>query len=491
MKGWPTKHGGKREAGIILLIAIFVLMLVSIVAIALIVSAGTETALTANYRSSATAYYAALAGLEEARGRLQLDNPDYFNKTKPSFMPVAGAQLAVDQVRYIVNPAAGETVEPDDPGNAYYDNEYPSEFNGTPITSVTVHKIHSISGVNADGIPGPLYKWVRINAVTERSLKLDVDNSGSLDPTNTPLYYDPGHVDSHGVARKSLIVPVGPPPGTAVQALEITSLAVLPNGSQKILQYLVAGSSLNLQFPAALTFVGSGVQFIPLSSLFFAIDGNDQFNAVVHGVNCVAGAPSVAAVGYTTASDGTPIQNAMSATGYPGNYRGATVAGGASLNHLQVDGNPPPNPKLLPNMQTASGLASIMQTIRDNADLTSLPASMSPSSPKTIFINGDLDMTGWTGPGYGLLAVTGNLKYDGNVTWRGIVLVVGQGTITSVNSKSGEIDGALLVAQLPGLGPASVDFSNAGNGVFYSNCYIQAALPTTTTKVLSFREVPQ
>ena len=484
MSATQIKRRRGHEAGVVLLIAIFVLMLVSIVAIALILSAGTETALTANYRSSATAYYAAVAGLEEARGRLQLDNPDYFNKSQPTFIPAAGAALPLGQVRYIVNPAAGEPmIHPTNAGDPYYDSEYAGEFGSAPVAG-NVKEIPSISGNNLAGIPGPLYKWVRINAVTEKSLKLDVNNDGVLDPSNTPLYYDSAHIDSHGVARKSLIVPVGLPPGTAVQALEITSLAVLPNGSQKILQYVVAGKSLNLQFPSALTFVGNGIQFIPNNSPFFVVDGNDQFDAGT----CVAGATSVAAVGYTSGSDGTPIQTAMSGTGHPDHYRGL---GSPTLNHLRVDGTPPPNPKLQPNMQTASGLDALMQTIRDSADLTSLPASMLPSSPKIIFINGDLDMTGWTGPGYGLLAVTGHLTYDGSVRWRGIILVVGQGTFTLGNSGPGEIDGALLVAQLPTLGVATTDFTQGSNGVFYSNCWIQAVQPAASNKVLSFREIPQ
>ncbi|MGH8101705.1 MAG: hypothetical protein ACREIW_10435, partial [Chthoniobacterales bacterium] len=69
------------------MIAIFVLLLISVVAIALLVSSGTETALGANYRSSSTVYYAALAGLEEARGRLLPRNPDYFDIVDPSVIP--------------------------------------------------------------------------------------------------------------------------------------------------------------------------------------------------------------------------------------------------------------------------------------------------------------------------------------------------------------------------------------------------------------------
>src|SRR5947207_4805550 len=59
----------RTEEGIALLISIFVLLLISVVAISLIVSSGTESALAGNYRSSTGVYYAALSGLEEARDR--------------------------------------------------------------------------------------------------------------------------------------------------------------------------------------------------------------------------------------------------------------------------------------------------------------------------------------------------------------------------------------------------------------------------------------
>jgi len=71
-KSQIRKH--HAEQGVALLIAIFALLLVSVVAIALVVSSGTDSALAGNYRSSASAYYAALAGLEEARGRLLASN---------------------------------------------------------------------------------------------------------------------------------------------------------------------------------------------------------------------------------------------------------------------------------------------------------------------------------------------------------------------------------------------------------------------------------
>jgi hypothetical protein len=77
MKILTGPHRRRSEAGVALLIALFVLLLIGVTAIALILSSGAESALAGNYRSSASTYYAALAGIEEARGRLLPSNPDY------------------------------------------------------------------------------------------------------------------------------------------------------------------------------------------------------------------------------------------------------------------------------------------------------------------------------------------------------------------------------------------------------------------------------
>src|SRR5215472_944253 len=117
-----TKRWRRREAGIALLIAIFVLLLIGVAGIALVVSSGTESALAGNYRSSTAVYYAAVAGLEEARARLRSNSPNYFGTTNPTFLPPAGTPLAVCTPVYVLNPdpAAGEVVTPWDPANQYY-----------------------------------------------------------------------------------------------------------------------------------------------------------------------------------------------------------------------------------------------------------------------------------------------------------------------------------------------------------------------------------
>ncbi|MGH9643050.1 MAG: hypothetical protein ACRD3Q_11555, partial [Terriglobales bacterium] len=149
----------RSQKGIALLIAIFVLLLISVVAIALLVSSGTETALGANYRSSSTVYYGALAGLEEARGRLLPKNPDYLGNSV--------ATLPIGQAVYLLNQLPTETITPWDSSDKYYDNEFQSEFGYSATGDTPVYSVWNNSPGNT---PGPVYKWVRINAATEQSI---------------------------------------------------------------------------------------------------------------------------------------------------------------------------------------------------------------------------------------------------------------------------------------------------------------------------------
>jgi len=102
--------------------------------------------------------------------------------------------------------------------------------------------------------------------------------------------------------------------------------------------------------------------------------------------------------------------------------------------------------------------------------------------------------------GYGLLVVTGNFAYDGNSGWKGIILVVGDGTTTFTGAGGGnqEFDGAIFVASikdtsgnlLSQLGNVGFDISGGGgNGVYYNSCWINSAQPTLTYTLLSFREL--
>lgn len=485
----------RSQDGIALLIAIFVLMLISVVAIALLVSSGTETALGANYRSSSTVYYAALAGLEEARGRLLpplTKNPNYLGA---SYLPTP---FPLGQTVYVTNRLSGETIHPWDPSNPYYDNEYGTEAYPLSASSASWQSTNSVWDNNIQGIPGPIFKWVRINAATEQSLFLQVNASGSYD-NSTPIYFDPSHLDKYLNPWPSLVV--GSTSTAAVQALEITAMAELPTGSKKILQYLVAPAAFNLTFPSALTMDGNAVTFSVPSSGTFLVSGTDQndpLNSIPNG--CTPGASLVDGVGYTNSGDASQ-SNILSAI-LPANRPNYTGLGGTTPNVNYVGGVG----GLAGNLQTVSGMSSLVQTITQNADVVingpatqaNMPAAMSASNPMTIVVNGDLTFNGWHNTGFGILLVTGTFTYDPDASWDGIVLVIGQGVIYSHQGGAGKFYGAMLVANTVGgvgnqLGPSSFDFtSGAGsNGIYYSSCWVNYVQSPYSYKVLSFHEIRQ
>jgi hypothetical protein len=490
------------------------LLLISVVAIALIVSSGTETAMAGNYRTATGVYYAALAGLEEARGRLLAKNAGSFKNTASTLIPTP---LPIGQPVYIINPVGSETVAPWVPGSTYADGEYSSEFPASAGYSLPNPSPSTASVSTVAGLQGPSYKWVRINAVSENSLNIYVD--GDTAKNSQVLYYD--STQSKLTKNSS---------GTQ-QVFEITSFAILPNGSQKLLQYLVTPTQITLPpFLAALTLSGSHgddpVFHPPASNTVYAVKGDDY--------NCSnppapTGLNPHAAIGFFGGYTGGNYNSAQTAliNGIPSNVSGTDP----QLNYTGLGPAPPttnpPDVEYLStypaNMQTPSQLDAIVNSIALNADAT-IPAGSTPNSvtyplstftqanltplgmsstnPLTVVINGNLDVTNWTGTGYGLLLVIGKFTYDPATTWNGIVLVIGQGAVNNIDhGQYQQMNGAVFVAQtrdtngnlLPQIGGASVSFDPTmqGNGIRYSSCWIQQSLPTSGYKILSFHEISQ
>jgi hypothetical protein len=518
MKMGRSTRKRRKEEGIALLISIFVLLLISVVAIALIVSSGTESALAGNYRSSTGVYYAALAGIEEARGRLSTKNPNSFNSTDPSFMPSPGTTIAIGYVGYVLNP--GPT-DPADTRTAYPDTEYDNEFGVGALAATTPKTTPSVwnrSPLNSLNVPGPLYKWVRINPVSEKSLQLDVGPAydGYKDPV-TPVFYDGSQLN---------VVNNG------TQVIEITALAVLPNGSQKIVQYLAAPTPVTLPpFLAALTLSGS-VSSASATVAYNSPNTNTQFKVLGLNYDCNGtpdgSNPPVHAIGVFNSTDVLAVVSGGNGGGGikpavyaypPWNYYQGSLA---SPDVTRIDTIYPAAAR------TPSALDAIVQGISQNADVLITPTpsgsppylgtatgsdltplGMSSSNPLTVVVNGNLDISNWSSDGYGLLVVTGTFTYDPDTTWNGIILVIGQGIVNGSHAQFKEINGAVFVAKthdgnnqlIPGpelVDPvsgkgASVIFSNSmqGYGIRYSSCWIQKAQPTSGFKILSFHEIAQ
>jgi hypothetical protein len=331
---------------------------------------------------------------------------------------------------------------------------------------------------------------VRINAVTEKSLGRDINGDAVFDAV-TPLFYD------SALTPPRLIVNAAPP-ATAQQVFEITALAVLPNRTEKLLQYTVAARTFNLNFPSALTLGANNVTFNGANSSQYQVNGQDGSNPSAPAVpGCTTNPLTVKnAVGTTNPGDVASI-----AAGIPsnrlGNYTGAS---GTTPDVAQVS--------ISNSLDTPLDAYNTLQTIENSADVVisgnatqgQMPNAMSATNPMTIVVDGDFTMSG-NYTGYGLLVVTGNFSYSGTTGWNGIVLVIGDGTTTYNGSGGGNnsFNGAIYVATiwdnnhnlLNTFGPVQYDISGGGgSGTYYNSCWIKAAQQPVTYQVLSFREIP-
>ena len=82
----------KSERGIALIIVLFSLLLLSVIGLGMMYSTNMETSINYNYRDKQVAFYAALAGLQEARDRIQ---PSTHNIVAPTILPSTAAATCI------------------------------------------------------------------------------------------------------------------------------------------------------------------------------------------------------------------------------------------------------------------------------------------------------------------------------------------------------------------------------------------------------------
>src|SRR5438094_6214296 len=106
----------RQERGIALLLVLFTMLLLSVIGMGMMYSTNMESAINSNYRDKQTALYAALAGLQESRDRIQ---PATANIVAPTGLP-AFVSSGSANVIYIVR---DRTVKPTRPDNTFLHTE--------------------------------------------------------------------------------------------------------------------------------------------------------------------------------------------------------------------------------------------------------------------------------------------------------------------------------------------------------------------------------
>lgn len=503
-----TQSKGSAERGIVLLLALVALLLISAVAASLLYMTATESTLVGYQRSNTRVFNAARGGLEEGRARLSTNDPSFlggatFSITFPD---------AVGEALYIINPAGGEAITPAvirNAGSPFYDWEYDREWGAGALAAATVTNptpppatplssdMVALAGLVTQPLPEMQYKWIRVTILTEQAANRDINGDGALDNT-IPITWD-----SISNRMNILFGPFGPPAtlvdrdsdGLPESVLDsdadgivevkervgryvyrVTAMArQASTGATRLVQYDVSAPYVNLNFPAAVSLIGTTAACGPRTGCVYtdmpnicdspadfgpsnAMDSEGQDQAP--GAPAGEGGPAVGTTDPATRLDcQNELANVMATDNWTGNDGTSTTGTG------DISGS-------AGTLGTSAGLQYLLTTIRGVADYTFAAGDPPPQTdpnpandditppagvfgvcdgvtnqPKVTVFDGDVFFDAATNPGgCGVLLVTGKLEVQGSWTWKGIILVIGEGSFDAGGTAS--MQGAQVVARI-------------------------------------------
>ena len=501
-------YGGNSESGIALLIAIFVLLLITAIGAGMIMLTNTEINTSANFRDEQTAYFGAKAGIEEVRDRLRAGASNSLNGSLPvALLGTAGGAL------YVVNPNNGET---DTPwavnGAAYADDEVCGEManlgvayacTGTPAAPVGTTWYTSTTASTAyqtlptATVPVTSWKWTRVN------LKTDYTSSGAAATSSVDGQVWPAH-DNYIVCwtgSNEMATPLAGSPLTTcstagagyLPVYVMTTLAVTPSGSRRMVQAEVTAITLPT-LPGAMIFDGPTPVYGDPNSAAFGVTGIDQAQGPSAGAGCPSAVNQPALGAFNAASD-----TSLSGTVRASSYTGAAGTGSPSVANVSSS---------LGALATVGGLEALVSQITAMAAPANINASSvtnpgTNAAPVINVVTGDLS---FGGSGSGILLVEGNLTMSGTPNFNGLILVIGKGTVTKNGGDNGTLDGSILVANLydssgvytpahllppagaPGI--PTLNWNGGGNAsVNYDSCWSSALSKSLNYRIVAVREM--
>jgi hypothetical protein len=211
--------------------------------------------------------------------------------------------------------------------------------------------------------------------------------------------------------------------------IQVQSTGYGPNGSVKRMEMVVEKTSFDFDPKSMLVMRGSD------SGAAMTFDIGDSAAKFYSGDdNAPTGTTNLPTFGVTNAADYTVATDAIT--------KGATVDATPQIQQLAIGDLP----KWLQTADKAREFLNTMQVTARSMGryYTSFSGiAGTDAKPEFTFVNGNATLDG----GSGLLIVTGNLVMNGNPTFHGIVLVVGEGTINRDGGGSGNVLGSIYVAR--------------------------------------------
>lgn len=288
---------------------------------------------------------------------------------------------------------------------------------------------------------------------------------------------DPGPI----AARKITTDPTYQP-----SRLMLRSEGYGPKGAIKRLEMIIAPTAFDFTPPATILVRGNddGASITP------AFNIGDSNSKSYSGFDNAAPTTSIPVFGVTHGNDLTAVTNEINSA------KPLTLSGVDKVKQIELSDLPP----FLQDADTARAFLNEMQAtaVAEGRYFNSTPASYgTTANPKFTFCDGDCDLAN----GAGLLIVTGTLTASGNIAFKGVILVLGEGVFQRNGGGDGDTFGAIVVAKFdrtwpeeendeehPFLSP-TYNMNGGGNSTTgYDSAQVKNALEVLGVRTVGLRE---
>ncbi|MCI0623897.1 MAG: pilus assembly PilX N-terminal domain-containing protein [Acidobacteria bacterium] len=467
---------GHKEGGIALMVALFALLILSLIGVAMLTRATTEVLISDNFKRSKGAYFNAEAGTEEARFRL---TPAAAGNRIDTLFPSDGTEA--NTVVYI---RANTSIVPTNQSssNLYRDLEYASiktrnsSGSQTSTTSTLsgytpIYLTSLITGNNP-------YAWVKITRKTEALAGQNVDSLSTNQ--NYPVFF--GSLDLNGKISQY----VRDPDNTLTHSLDhsnpvylITAMSLDSTGAQRKIQ-----TELVVMPPIEANAAVDSFQDVDFQGTL-DIDGHDEChpgddNYSVYGVS---------SAGTIDNPNGSQVVDGQDPP-LPAPPGSPSLCPGCPFNHDV--------PSLIDRLKshpmfqsiTSAGLTCSGTPVScsgSNAQLGTPPTTPggSDGTPKYYYSPGDLRLSGNGTLGYGILVVDGDVQFNGGIYFEGIIIAKGTFNFTGGGADAINIRGAIIAGD--SISDTTTDVGGSID-IQYNSCSIANVFTQMPMTKLTFKD---
>jgi Tfp pilus assembly protein PilX len=468
----PSHRSVRTSRGIALIVAMFALLILSLIGLALLSVSSTEILINQNSKSSRAAYFAAEAGTEEARFRLMT--------TGGNAIPPPGNTTSAIYIRAntSIDPTSGSAST-----NPYFDPEYSvisnRDNNGTQTTrtsGLTSATFYTTIQGSTNQVP---FAWVKITRKTETLAGQTVDNDST---NNTTAVYFGGNTAT-GVTSQYVRDATNSPTHNGNPVYLVTSMSLDSGGAQRKIQTEVV-----VPPPVPVTAAVNSYNDVDFSGTL-NISGNDECNG---GATQVYGVSSHGSIDSTN-----PAQTVIGLPPPPP----AAVTGPSTCPNCPFGYDVP----TLIDMYKNSPIFQSVNSAGTNISCSGSPTSCSgsnvvlgtppnvppPGSPTNTpvpgyyYSPGNLSITSNNSVGYGILIVDGDVTMDGGVYFEGIIIARGTFNFTGGGGNNINIRGAVVAGQ--SITDTTSDLGGSIE-VQYNSCSILNVYNQMPMTVLTFKD---